>query len=688
MRAAYTITIFAGALLLFLIQPMIGKRLLPLLGGTPAVWNTCMVFFQVVLLAGYVYAHLLAKLPGVRRQVLVHGLFLGSALVSLPIALRGAQAPPAVGSPILWLFAALVASVGLPFFAVSASAPLLQKWFSGTGDRFAGDPYFLYAASNAGSLAGLLAYPLLVEATLPLRAQQLAWSAGYLAFGAMAVSSGVLLVRRPGGAIAQAPGAGTSACGPSPADYLRWTARALVPSGLMLGATQHITTDVAAVPLLWVVPLAIYLLTYILAFSRRRLISSTVASWLLVPIAIGALWGPRHWWDLPISLILGLHLGLLFIASAACHGRLADLRPPPRFLTGYYLAVATGGALGGTFTALVAPAVFESVVEYPLMIVLAVLLRARPAIGDLPRHVMRGLHVGLDVAVIVPALLFRPLQSSWPNARIALAERTFFGVHWVAVDDVDGDDSGLIGYCQGSTVHGFQSVHDRRRPLGYYHDETGIGRLFVQLGADPRLDRVGLVGLGIGTMGAYARPGSHYTFFEIDPAVVGIARDERYFTYLRDMAEPPTIVLGDGRLGLAAEPDGEFGLIVLDAFTSDAVPVHLLTAEAIDLYFRKLAPDGLLAAHVTNRHVDLPLLVAGLAADRGLEAWEWIGGADVDEAGHDGRFPTRWFVLARDETAAAPLLAEPSWMRVPRIEGAPVWTDDFSNLVSLLKWWR
>ncbi len=683
MRAAYTITIFAGALLLFLVQPMIGKRVLPLLGGSPAVWNTCMVFFQVALLCGYVYAHLLAKLRGARRQVLVHSLVLGAALFALPIALRG-EAPAGGASPVLWLVTALVVSVGLPFFAVSASAPLLQRWFSGTGHSLARDPYFLYAASTAGSLAGLLCYPLLVEPALPLRVQQLAWSGGYLAFAAGAVSCGVLLVRRPGPALAEAPGAADPARSPGPCDYLRWTVLALAPSSLMLGVTQHITTDVGAVPLLWVVPLCIYLLTYILAFSRRRLVTANVASWLLVPLAIGALWAPRHWWDLPISLILGLHLVLLFVASAACHGRLADSRPPPRFLTGYYLAIAAGGALGGAFNALLAPVVFESVVEYPLMIAFAVLLRARPAFGDFPPAVGRTLNLAVDAAVVVLALLFHPLRSTWPGVEIALTERTFFGVHWVALDD----DSGLVGYCQGSTVHGFQSVHDRGRPLGYYHEETGIARIFEELGPDPRLDRVGLIGLGTGTMGAYARPGAHYTFFEIDPAVVEIARDERYFTYLRDMAEPPEIVLGDGRLGLAAEPDGEFGLIVLDAFTSDAVPVHLLTAEAIDLYFRKLQPDGLLAAHLTNRHVDLPTVIAGIAADRGLHAWEWVGGADVDSGGGDGRFPTRWFVLSRDDSAAAPLLDDPQWVRVPRIEGAPVWTDDFSNLVSLLKWWR
>ncbi|MHC4446812.1 MAG: spermidine synthase [Planctomycetota bacterium] len=681
MRAAYIVTIFLGAGLLFLVQPMVGKLLLPLLGGTPAVWNTCMVFFQAALLAGYAYAHLLTKIDRPLWQIILHGLVLAAALVALPIAVRAAEAAPA-DAPIAWLLVTLTLSVGLPFFVVSTSAPLLQRWFSRTDDAAAGDPYFLYAASNAGSLLALLGYPLLVEPLLGLDAQRTVWSIGYGLFAVLTIGCGAIVIGR--GRTAMAEVAETEpAQQPSRRDYMKWIVLAFVPSSLMLGATQHITTDVAAVPLFWVVPLAIYLLTFILAFSRRQIIGADHASKLLVMVGLPALLFSVAWSRFPVALILSLHLVLLFAAAAMCHGRLADARPHPRHLTAFYLAIAVGGSLGGVFNALVAPLIFDTVLEYPLMLAVALLLRRRLVVDGMDLPWRQWLRRGLDVGIVAVTVISIPFHGWVVGLTVLERERSFFGVHRVGLDEANQ----MMAYYQGTTLHGMQMETDPRRPVGYYHDETGIGQLYLRLAGDPRLDRVGLVGLGTGALAARIEAGQHHTFYEIDPAVVRIAQDADLFTYLRDVPQSPTIVLGDGRQSLVREPDGEFGLLVIDAFSSDAIPVHLLTTEAMDLYFSKLAPDGLLALNITNRHLDLAWLVMGLARDRDLVAAEWLGALTVETVFEEGKLPARWLVLARDYQALAPLRADPLWRPLPASEDAPVWTDDFSNMLAVIDWW-
>jgi hypothetical protein len=681
MRILYTTTILLGALLVFLVQPMVGKLLLPRLGGTPAVWNTCMVFFQVALLAGYAYAHLLARLRDQRAQTAVHALFLVVAAVSLPVTVVGD--PPEAGWPVGWLLWTLLGAVGLPFVALAAGGPLLQRWFATTDDRSAHDPYFLYAASNTGSLAALLGFPLLVEPLIGSGGQSAIWSIGYLALVALTVACGIAVVRRRAPVTAAAE---TVAAKPParPRDYLYWIALAFVPSSLMLGATQHITTDVAAVPLFWVVPLAIYLLTFILAYARHQVISAERANRLLVIIAVPALAISILWWNLPIWLMLALHLGVLFIAAMACHARLAATRPDPRHLTGYFLAIATGGALGGVFNSLIAPVLFETVVEYPLAIALALLLRQRGLTLPGRPRLSRMMSRGLDLAVIAMTLAARPFYSYLPDVEVLARTRSFFGVHCVA--DTGGGRTRV--YYQGTTLHGVQVPTEPGSARGYYHEASGIGRLLRRLEDDPRLDRVGLVGLGAGALAAYAQPGQRFTFFEIDPAVVRIAQDPSLFTYLSDMPQQPRIVVGDGRLSLAREPDGSFGLIVLDAFSSDAIPVHLLTREAFDLYFRKLAPGGLLTLHATNRHVDLGRLVSGMAAAGDLAAVEYLGAETTERDVDDGMLWARWFAIARGEGDLAPLRSEPGWAPVTARPDDPVWTDDFSNVLGVLNWRR
>jgi hypothetical protein len=669
MRTAFTITILLGAFLLFAVQPLVGKLLLPWLGGTPAVWNTCMVFFQTVLLAGYAYAHLLTRLRDARGQVLLHVVVMAAGLAALPIALRPGSGPPVAASPIPWLIVTLVLAAGLPLFVVSANAPLLQRWFASTKDPLARDPYFLYAASNAGSLAALLAYPVLIEPVAGLDQQRLGWSAGFALFAGLVLACGLLHLARQRASENAAAADTAAAAPPSRRQYAIWLVLAFVPSSLMLAVTQHITTDVAAVPLLWVVPLAIYLVTYIVAFARRQPVSRNVWSWLVVIVTLPVLAVASLWTKFPAALALGMHLALLFVGAMACHGRLAGSRPHPKYLTGFYLAIALGGALGGAFNAIIAPQVFESVVEYPLVIALVFLLRDRAAVGRAGSVVARWANRGLDVAVVLLTVAVLPFFTTVAGLEVLASDRTFFGVHRIAADE----DRSWIGYFNGTTLHNVVIAEHPRRPLAYYHDDTGIGRLYRQLAGDPRLDRVGVVGLGAGALAARARSGQHYTFYEIDPAVVRIARDTDYFTYLSGMPRPPTIVVGDGRLALAREPDGEFGVIVLDAFSSDSIPAHLLTVEAIDLYFRKLAPDGLLAVHATNRYLDLGLLVGGLARDRGLIALEWLGAYDVEPAYDEGILRARWIVLAPAGPALDPLRADPAWQPLA---------------VPIMKWWK
>ncbi|MHC4590570.1 MAG: spermidine synthase [Planctomycetota bacterium] len=580
---------------------------------------------------------------------------------------------------------ALLLAAGMPLFVVSANAPLLQNWFASTNDPRARDPYFLYAASNTGSLMALLAFPLLVEPLLDAGQQRFAWSAGFALFAGLVVLCGVLLLyrqRRPEAAPATA--GATAPPRPSRRDYARWLVLALVPSSLMLAVTQHITIDIAAVPLLWVVPLALYLLTYVAAFARRQPVGRELWSRLLIIVSIPALAIAALWTSLPAALALGMHLVLLFVGAMVCHGRLAASRPHPRYLTGFYLVIALGGALGGVFNAIVAPQIFAAVLEYPLVIALAFLLRDRAALGRSGRAVTRWVNRGLDVAMVALTAAVMPFFISLPDLEVIEIDRTFFGVHRIAVDE----ERSWLGYFNGTTLHNISLAEHPRQPLAYYHDDTGIGRLYLQMAGDPRLDRVGVVGLGAGALAARARARQHYSFYEIDPAVVSIARNTDYFTYLSGMPHPPTIVLGDGRLSLAKEPDDEFGLIVLDAFSSDSIPSHLLTVEAFDLYFRKLAPDGLLAVHVTNRYIDLGLVIGGLARDRGLVSVDWLGAYDVEPAHEDGILKARWLVVARDEQALGALLAEPSWQPLDTPDDAPVWTDSYSNLLAIMKWWR
>ncbi|MFG0320364.1 MAG: fused MFS/spermidine synthase [Planctomycetota bacterium JB042] len=683
---AFAIAIALGATLVMAVQPMSAKAVLPTLGGTPAVWNASMLFFQGALLLGYLLAHLLVGLRSPHAQVLLLAALLGGSMAALPIAAPTTSATPApsAGGEVAWIVGAFARTVLPPLVLVAAGAPLLMRWFARTGAEGARDPHFLYSASNAGSLVGLLAYPFLVEPLLPLPEQRAAWSVGFALFAILALGCGFLSLRPagPGG------GAGPPPEGRSDAPSIRrlawWALLAFVPSSLMLGVTHHVTTDVATIPLFWVVPLGLYLLTFVIAFARRPPVSRRIASLLVVPVVVIGLLASAFWWALPVSILVGMACVLLLVGGLAMHGRLAAERPPPEHLTSFYLAVAVGGAVGGIVHALVAPAVFDAIYEYPLAMGLCVLLRDRSDLAWPSEEGARLLQRAADAVVLLLLLVFVPWNERVvvSGARLLSAERTFFGLHRV----FETEDGALVRYHHGTTMHGIQRRGDPSSPLAYYHASSGVGRLLRALEESAARRRAGFVGLGVGTLATWSRPGERWTFFEIDEEVVRIARDERLFTYLRDAAGTVDVVVGDARRSIDSTDDRTFDLLVLDAFSSDAVPTHLLTVEAFALYRRKLQPNGPIAVHVTNRHVALARAVAATAAAAGLRTFV-LEDPRAPEEEADGRLESVWVVVTGDEPPPFDAAAD-GWTPLPPRPDDPPWSDDFADLVHYLKWWR
>jgi hypothetical protein len=722
----FTISIFTSAFLLFLIQPLFGKMALPLLGGSPAVWNTCMLFFQTTLLAGYAYAHLSTRLLGVRRQAALHFVVLCAALLTLPIGIASGWYSPSVSSPALWLLGLLTVSIGLPFFVLSSSGPLFQKWFANTRHPDANNPYFLYAASNLGSLLALVAYPLLLEPRLTVWQQSWVWSAGFGLLTVLVASCGLLLWREYSPErVAHVPAVERKQATISPMRRLRWLALAFVPSSLLLGTTTYITTDIAAVPFLWVLPLALYLLTFVLVFARNppigQQIIMRVHPFVLIPLVAFIALGASHF---PTPFLL-LHLIVFFVSVMICHGELAADRPSTAHLTEFYLWMSVGGALGGAFNVLIAPRVFTSITEYPLALVLVCLLRPnlssvrtkRQRTMDLVLPLLLGttvlgglllppiagnrmIMVGATMMVIGLSLLAfsdRPSRMALGVGAVFLAgavgaqgstttllrERTFFGTHRVLLDS----DLQRHVLMHGTTVHGHQSLDPDKRlePTTYYHAAGPVGQLFSALRAQTPSLRVAAIGLGSGTLACHGWSTDRWTFFEIDPLVERIARDPRYFTFLRDCPPPsPGVVLGDARLTLQERADAASDLIIVDAFSSDAIPVHLLTREAVDLYMNKLAPGGILAVHVSNRYLDLEPVLAGIQQSAMLAGL--ISRFRPDEAlTAAGATPSDWVVLARSASDLGRLNTEPLWRELRAQAGVAAWTDDFSSIWSVMR---
>ena len=720
----FTAAVFTSAALLFLVQPMFSKMVLPLLGGTPAVWNTAMLFFQAALLAGYLYAHLTSRRLSVRRQAGLHLALLAVALLTLPLGIADIWSPPRASSPIPWLLLVLAASIGLPFFVLSGTGPMLQRWFAGTDHPHADNPYFLYAASNLGSMGALLGYPLLVEPRLRLAAQSWVWTAGYGVLIALTAGCAWLLWRGPVRETVALAGTGTI----THRRRVRWVLLALLPSSLLLGVTQFLSMDIAAIPLLWVIPLALYLLTFTLVFARKpsamHVSMVRLQPIVLLPLAIQMFWDLR----MTVTVLFPLHLLAFFVTTMVCHGELSRDRPAAADLTEFYLWISVGGVLGGVFNVLIAPAIFDRITEYPLAIALACMLRpalARRAHGSWQRGldlalplifglvllwVGRAVNAGtwnlgeggttlLSAVIALVALQFAPrpvrfglavgalLLAGGLNRRraedVLFRERTFFGVHKVVRDP----GGGFHRFVHGTTLHGAQARDPAklRTPLTYYSREGPFGRILEGLRRPPGERRVAIVGLGTGSAACYAAPGDQFTFYEIDPAVERIARNPRLFSFLRDCAPNARVVLGDARLSLADAPDGFYDLIVLDAFTSDAIPVHLMTREAVDLYLSKLREGGAIAFHVSNRYLDLEPVFAALVRDARLVGMKGQSAPLSREQRESLISYSRWVVIGRRVEDLTGMGRGVLWPLLVTEPGVGVWTDDFSNLVSIFR---
>ena len=719
----FVVALLTNAFLLFLVQPMFAKTVLPLLGGAPAVWTACMLFFQAALLAGYGYVHATKQLTIV-RQVAVHAAVLAIPLIVLPLQLPDWSGFSPLHQPVAWLIGVMAMSVGLPFLVLSTTAPLLQRWFAATRHTSAADPYFLYAASNAGSLAGLLAYPILVEPALSLQRQQRLWAAGYVCGAGLVAVCAAIAVRhytaRDGSdhdpATAPAERIGLIR-------QLRWIALSFIPASLMLAVTTYLSTDVAAVPLLWIVPLALYLVTFIVAFSSSgERVAATVAHRLpLVLLPLILLMAAKG--GGPLLFMPPLHLLTFTGLSLLCHAKLAHDRPPTSQLTAFYLALAAGGVLAGVFNTVMAPRLFTDVSEYPLVIAAACLMQAsadglrtvlgtprllvRPALAGviavvmivLGKHLQLGVGatfslVGLSAlvafgtkrnpaqfAIAVALLLLADAltpNDSWGH--VLYSERTFFGVYRVSVDD----DRRFISLFHGTTLHGRQALGERNpEAKTYYYPDSPVGQVF-KAGASRQDLTVGVVGLGVGSLAAYAQPHQSWTFYEIDPAVERIARNDRYFAYLSRCGDPCRVILGDARISLAKNPQ-RYDVLVLDAFSSDAIPIHLLTKEAVAAYLDHLQPDGVIALHISNRHIALRPVIARLARDHGLVAYARLDAPTQTAQTEQGYTPSDWVVLARQRESIESIVLPQKWEQLTP-DGAPSWSDDFSNIWTAMKW--
>jgi hypothetical protein len=734
----YTVTIFLGSLLLFWVQPMAGKMLLPLLGGVPAVWNTAMVFYQATLLAGYAYAHFATKWFGVRRQSLWHFVLLLLPLLALPIAFPHGWNPPTTHNPIPWLLTVLAVMVGLPFFVVSATSPLLQRWFSTTGHRDAHDPYFLYAAGNCGSLLALISYPVLIEPHLRLSQQSRWWAVGYVVLAVLTAVCGLWTYRIARLPVSVVPPAHETTSKVlverlTPQRRLRWILLAFVPCSLMLSVTTYITSEIMPLPLLWVIPLGIYLLTFILVFAKRQLIPHRWMVWAM-PFAVVTLVIMLARMDLKaqafsvLAAPIAVHFAGLFIVAMFCHGELAKDRPTVAHLTEFFLWISVGGVLGGIFNALLAPVIFPTVIEYPVTLLLACALMpnlgprktvGRARILDVVLPVLLGLFTAgliyvlehakinspnflLVLECVPPAavcLLFlrRPLRFGLgvlvmlvattaalrPEFHNALVARSFFGIYRV---ELNPDLPYIHMLRHGTTWHALQSLapKERRIPLLFYTKRGPAGEAIASLPVALR-QQVAAIGLGAGTMATYAEPGQHWTFYEIDPEVQRIARDPRYFTYLQDSLGDVKIVLGDARLSLQNAPDHQFGLLVVDAYNSDAIPLHLLTREALALYLQKLTPSGVILLNISNRHLDIEPVLANLAQDAGLLGMIRYDPVTFAEF-QGGKAASWWVVLTRNAPWLHYLAQDKRWDQLQKKSGVGLWTDDFSSVFSVFHW--
>jgi hypothetical protein len=719
----YGTAIFLSAALLFAVQPMFTKMVLPQLGGSPAVWSVAMVFFQAMLLAGYAYAHAITRsLPG-RPSVIVHVAVMAAAALALPLSIASGWGRPPVEGAAFWLLGLFTVSIGLPFFALAANGPLLQAWFARTDHPAAGNPYFLYAASNVGSFLALISYPFAIEPFTRLGAQTRGWTVLYVVLIALVAACGVLMLRaqRP----AETPDReGVSSPPPTWSDAAIWVALAAVPSALLIAVTVHISTDIAAAPFLWVIPLALYLVTFVIVFQTRPVLRH---EWMVAaaPFFIVALVGVMVFEVTSYALwLLALNVATFFVIAMVCHGELSRRRPPAEHLTAFYMWMSTGGVIGGIFSGLIAPNVFSWVMEYPALIVLAILCRPGLALPtDTPSRLLwlgaiavvavaafpgvtekyvtdeKVFHWTIGAMLVAAGLVSRePLPFAAVIAVVFIVAnlyqredstretvRSFFGVHKIT-ETSDGQYRVLL---DGTTIHGAERIRDAGgnaltdppQPITYYHRSSpmAVAIKAVRARAAGPIS-VAVVGLGTGTLACYAEPGDAWRYYEIDFTMVDIAKDPKRFNYLSRCAPDMPITMGDARISLA-ETSERYDLIVVDAFSSDAIPIHLVTREAMAIYKERLTEQGIVLMHVSNRHLELATVVAGIAHANGLVTRVNNRASRGDEEDARYLFTSTVAISARAEADFGALLDDQDWTALEPDPTQWVWTDDYSNVI-------
>lgn len=728
----FAATLFTSAFLIFAVQPMASKMLLPLLGGSPSVWNTAMVFFQAMLLAGYAYAHFVSKVFPLRIQALLHIALLALFTVFLPLAIPSDIAPPDLTGQAMWQLGVMLTCIGGPFFILAASAPLFQHWFASSGHKDAENPYFLYAVSNIGSMIALLGYPFVMEPFLTLTEQTNGWFGGYVLLIALVALCGFLVRNGVKPVAPIASNADTSRV--TWTERAVWTFLAFIPSSLMLGVTTLITTDLASAPLLWIIPLAIYLATFIIAFSKKPLmgvaITRELTPYILCIVILLFMLSGFIYLKIPMIIV---HLLTFYMCALLCHGELAQAKPSTTHLTEYFLIVSFGGVLGGVFNALIAPQIFVNPLEYslslaaigfivwagfnnfpvirgkfnatqdpkrPVKILMMDVLTVAVALGLCAGAFMvESDTIQMCFAVAIFVYLLMTVQKHGPFAFISLIalvafqssiwstekgllaqERSYFGILKVYADE-------KINFLyHGTTLHGAQFREGKQQfmPVTYYSPGGPASDVFAQISKKRGKQEVGVIGLGVGSVVCYKAPGRHFDFFEIDQDVAKYAEDPKYFTYLSGCKSPYDIIIGDGRLKIAEKPDKTYDMIFLDAFSSDNIPIHVMTKEAFEIYFDKLKDGGVITMNISNRYLDLRPVLVAIGKELGYTVYFKFHVPKTKKDDVSAIYtPSMFALMAKDEKTLAPYIENyKDWKPYKQETTVRAWTDDYANILA------